>query len=655
LGVKPEDSETTALQLAHRQAVTSTNNLYYIFKDIDELRRLTAEIDVVRQTDFRVDISRIDKYAPAEFIGREQELALLNDAWLKVRHAESSRPHVLTFVAIGGAGKTSLVAKWLTNLAYQNWPGCDSAFAWSFYSQGTGEQHAGSSDLFLKEALTFFGDDADKQFAGSGADAYEKGQRLARIVSQRRALLILDGLEPLQYPPTSPTPGELKDAGIAALLMYLAVYSDGLCVVTTRYSLSNLKAYWQTTAPEIRLTRLSQAAGVHLLRTLGVKGSAKEFETLVEDVKGHALTLNMLGAYLGHAHGGDITRLDFVLGKLHADEQERTPLRVMQNMEHMFASEPHLREPLAILKVLALFDRPAEPVWIESVCQRPVIPGLTDLIVDKTALELCADIASIGPGIVDSVGGNWRENLDPKTQLSIHPLFAEYFRSELKSNLPEAWTEAHRRLCLFFTQKVSDEISKIDDLTSIRLALYHGSQGGLLPSGSLKDWILRLIPDKLVEDVRTSSPTDGSAEKPGQIRSVFISYRRLGEAQFVARIIRAELRHRGCAVFLDVDSLGTGRFDDALLQEIKNARNFLIVLSPNCLDRCSDEEDWFRRELAYALSIERNIIPILMDGFGWPDAEQLPEDIRSARRYHGLLYSHDYFDAMMGKVEGFLR
>ena len=35
---------------------------------------------------------------------------------------------------------TSLVAKWAAELAAQDWPGCDSAFGWSFYSQGTREQ-----------------------------------------------------------------------------------------------------------------------------------------------------------------------------------------------------------------------------------------------------------------------------------------------------------------------------------------------------------------------------------------------------------------------------------------------------------------------------------------------------------------------------------
>ena len=243
----------------------------------------TTQSDPGVAADFRADIGRIIKYAPAELIGRADEFKLLDAAWsgdpspLTVHgspFAFRSRPHIVTFVALGGEGKTSLIAKWTVDeMLAKDWPGCDAAFAWSFYSQGTREQVAASSDLFLKEAITFFGDDEDKVFAASSAGAFEKGQRLARIVGQRRSLLILDGLEPLQYAPTSPTPGQLKDQGIAALLKGLAAASHGLCVVTTRYSLPDLRAFWQTTAPEVKLLRLSRAAGVHLLKTLSVKGS----------------------------------------------------------------------------------------------------------------------------------------------------------------------------------------------------------------------------------------------------------------------------------------------------------------------------------------------------------------------------------------------
>ena len=169
---QPEDIEATALQLAHREAVTKSNHLYYHFSDQAELCKLVAEIPIVATAGFHADISRILKYAPIDLIGREAETKILDDAWLKVRRAESPRLNVLTFVALGGEGKTSLVAKWAADLAAQDWPGCDAVFAWSFYSQGTREQTAVSSDLFLTEALTFFGDEA---MAKSAAGAFDKG------------------------------------------------------------------------------------------------------------------------------------------------------------------------------------------------------------------------------------------------------------------------------------------------------------------------------------------------------------------------------------------------------------------------------------------------------------------------------------------------
>ena len=62
----------------------------------------------------------------------------------------------------------------------------------------------------------------------------------------------------------------------------------------------------------MNLLRLSKEAGVALLRSLVVKGAQSEFETLVEEVKGHALTLNLLGGYLSERHTGDIRRRDRV-------------------------------------------------------------------------------------------------------------------------------------------------------------------------------------------------------------------------------------------------------------------------------------------------------------------------------------------------------
>ncbi|MGH2669240.1 MAG: ATP-binding protein, partial [bacterium] len=275
------------------------------------------------------DISRIIKYAPEELIGREAETKLLTDAWHQAVRGEPKRPRVLTFVALGGEGKTSLVAKWAAELAHQGWPDCDAAFAWSFYSQGTRDQTAVSSDTFLAEALGFFGDPAT---AGSAQSAFDKGRRLARLVGERRALLILDGLEPLQYPPRPPMDGKLKNDGIIELLRGLAATSLGLCVVTTRYRIPDLRAFWEKAAPMHELPRLSTAAGVKLLRTIGVKtGSQADFEKLVEDVDGHALTLQILGQFLVRAFQGDIRRRDRVdLQKADAKIQGGHAFRAME-------------------------------------------------------------------------------------------------------------------------------------------------------------------------------------------------------------------------------------------------------------------------------------------------------------------------------------
>jgi tetratricopeptide (TPR) repeat protein len=457
----------------------------------------------------KFDISRIIKHAPAELIGREDETKLLSDAWAKVCNAETPHSRVLTFFGFGGEGKTSLVAKWAASLAGEGWPGCDAAFAWTFYSQGTRDQATASSDTFLKEALTFFGDPV---MAGSAQNAYDKGRRLAQLVGERRALLILDGVEPLQYAPTSPMPGELKDQAIAALLKALATTSQGLCVVTTRYSIPDLRAFRQTTAPEVMLRRLSKEAGVRLLRSFEVKGTQKEFEALVEDVKGHALTLNLLGAYLRDAHGGDIRKRDLVkLEAADAEEQGGHAFRVMDayvkalegsesRLQAVGAAEPAKagtpnpsgQRALAILRLLGLFDRPATADCLEALWKAPAIAELTEPLVGLTESQRNMALARLEAAMLLTVNRDSAGNL---LSLDAHPLLREYFARAVRNpgfsrsgaaeppkggTTSEAWRAAHRRLYkhLCATTKEGDQPT-LEALQPLYQAVAHGCQAGL--------------------------------------------------------------------------------------------------------------------------------------------------------------------------------
>lgn len=383
------------------------------------------------------------------------------------------------FVALGGEGKTSLVAKWAVELAAKDWQGCDAAFAWSFYSQGTREQMAASSDLFLKEALTFFGNDEDKAFAASPAGAFEKGQRLARIVGQRRSLLILDGLEPLQYPPTPPHDGALKDQGITALLKGLAASSKGLCIVTTRYSVPDLKAFRQTTAPEVPLLRMSREAGVRLLQTLGVRGTTQEFATLVEDVKGHALTLTVVGGFLTRAFGGDIRKRDRVkFDKADEKIDGGHAFRAMAAYEQwLLSGGDEGRRELAVLRLMGLFDRPADAGCVTALRREPTIPDLTPSLAGLADDDWEFCVSALEAARLLTVN---RDAAGSLVSLDAHPLVREYFAQQLRGHHAKAWRAGHRRLYEQLCATTPDKPAPtLEDLQPLYQAVVHGCQAGL--------------------------------------------------------------------------------------------------------------------------------------------------------------------------------
>ncbi len=125
---------------------------------------------------------------------------------------------------------------------------------------------------------------------------------------------------------------------------------------------------------------------------------------------------------------------------------------------------------------------------------------------------------------------------------------------------------------------------------------------------------------------------------------VFVSYRREGGEDMAGRVADA-LRMRGFSVFMDVHDLKGGKFDEALLGKIEHAIDFVVILTPHCLDRCKDEEDWLRKEIKHALVHKRNIVPIMAHGFQMPKPATLPPDIADLTAYHGLSPTHELFDA----------
>ena len=143
----------------------------------------------------------------------------------------------------------------------------------------------------------------------------------------------------------------------------------------------------------------------------------------------------------------------------------------------------------------------------------------------------------------------------------------------------------------------------------------------------------------------------------GMAHDIFISYRREGGFE-TARYLYDHLRLDGYDVTFDLDTLRNGRFDEALLSRIDECTDFIVVLSKGCFDRTLDpafprENDWMRRELGYAIGKQKNVVPIHLGEFVFP--ENLPEDIQEVRFLNAPPYSREYFDSFYMKLKNFLR
>lgn len=138
---------------------------------------------------------------------------------------------------------------------------------------------------------------------------------------------------------------------------------------------------------------------------------------------------------------------------------------------------------------------------------------------------------------------------------------------------------------------------------------------------------------------------------------VFISYRREGGYE-TAKHLNDLLVRDGYRVSFDIDTLREGDFDDSLLKRIEQCSDFMLVVDKHTFDRTLDpyfdpKKDWLRIELAYALKLKKNIIPLLLSGVdGFPC--NLPEDVADVITKNGPEYNKYYFDEFYRRLKLFL-
>ena len=407
-----------------------------------------------------IDIIRLPQTG-FELFGRSKELTQLNEAW------ESGSTNVISFVAYGGVGKSTLVNKWTEKMRWDNYRGAEKIYAWSFYSQGTSERVT-SADAFISHALEWFGDDDPTQ-----GSAWDKGKRLAQLINEQKTLLILDGMEPLQSEDKI-LYGKIKDPALETLVKELSKFNKGLCIITTREHVPELDRYPNKTSQQ-DLEHISAEAGRKLLETRRITGTENELENIVKQFGNHALAINLLAEYLRLFENHPLEKASSIPDLNIPDERGRHARRVIEAFAQHLGNDSC---ECQLLSMLGLFDRPVP------------IDAIKAIISNKPIAGLCNKIES-------TKDGNWQLTLKnlrkhkllfkesehrPET-LDCHPLIREHFGEKLEKGNPDAWKEAHARLYAYYKSLPQKLYGKelpdtLEEMEPLFAAVMHGCLAG---------------------------------------------------------------------------------------------------------------------------------------------------------------------------------
>ncbi len=420
--------------------------------------------------------SKLPVYDGLDFVGRANELALLDEAW--------ANPHmsVVVFHGQGGQGKTALVHQWLQ----ERWPRvqCDGdpdPFIWSFYNQGAGLYTGGHSLEFFREAeAALLPRESTEERPETAAERTElhHGVRLAEAIRDRRQLVILDGLEPLQEPAATSVerPGRLLDDGISGFLSTLATGSQGLCIVLTRLEVADLVGHSGRGAEQHPLDVLPKASAIQLLESAKVDGPREELATVAETFGYHAFSLVHVGRLLADRYHGDPRRIDQIPELTGDAGLGRHARRIMSSYT---------------LWLESVAEENLDPLFLATLFDRTVTRGSLELLSDAIAeiRRTGQSLSFVGPD--DPV---WNEivshlcrlnllSVDELGAIDMHPLVREYFRNAFRARAPHTWTFLQDELFRALQRVPLEHCPHTDaDMEPLLRAIWHGTQAGQTPA-----------------------------------------------------------------------------------------------------------------------------------------------------------------------------
>src|SRR6266540_2377632 len=230
------------------------------------------------------------------------ELAHLCDWWRQIGKG------VCALVGIGGAGKTAVVDRFLRVLPgvlppelgvrrQESLPKPRRLFVFSFYD-------APNPDAFFAQLAGWLTDRMNR--LQTMQPSYEQTVGLLEYAGP--CLLVLDGLEKVQEDGLRGAPfGQIADSRLRGFVLRAAEgrLGEAALLITTRFTLDDLRDRPSLNYREIPVDRISEEACIALLRQRGVRGTDPELAQIARDCGLHALTVDLAGGYISHFADGN--------------------------------------------------------------------------------------------------------------------------------------------------------------------------------------------------------------------------------------------------------------------------------------------------------------------------------------------------------------
>jgi len=141
----------------------------------------------------------------------------------------------------------------------------------------------------------------------------------------------------------------------------------------------------------------------------------------------------------------------------------------MAAYESWFKGKPELD----ILRLMGLFDRPAEGGALDALRKEPAIPSLTTNLQSLSHADWQYAVESLRTArLVAAPDPHDPEGLD------CHPLLREHLADQLRAEDPAEWREAHSRLYEYYKSRAKERPDTLEEMTPLYAAVAHGCQAG---------------------------------------------------------------------------------------------------------------------------------------------------------------------------------